>query len=103
MVSEIFTGETIESVEDNKGNLIFKKSKSDHSDEQKESNTTNTSELENEESVEQPGTTYLPELEREEFAAQGKEQKAKGLKILTPNQMLSGLPISLAHLKPGKT
>ena len=33
MVSEIFTGETIESVEDNKDNLIFKKSKSDHSDE----------------------------------------------------------------------
>ena len=29
------------------------------------------------------------------------EQKAKGLKILTPNQMLSRLPISLAQLKAG--
>ena len=29
------------------------------------------------------------------------EQKGKGLKILTPNQMLSRLPISLAQLKAG--
>ena len=28
-------------------------------------------------------------------------QKGKGLKILTPNQMLSRLPISLAQLKAG--
>ena len=28
-------------------------------------------------------------------------QKGKGLKILTPNQMLSRLPISLAHLEAG--
>ena len=27
------------------------------------------------------------------------QQKGKGLKILTPNQMLSSLPISLAHLQ----
>ena len=36
-----------------------------------------------------------------ESAAQGKKQTAKGLKILTPNQMLSRLPISLAQLKAG--
>ena len=29
------------------------------------------------------------------------EQKGQGLKILTPNQMLSRLPISLAQLKAG--
>ena len=28
-------------------------------------------------------------------------QEGKGLKILTPDQMLSGLPISLAQLKAG--
>ena len=29
------------------------------------------------------------------------DQEGSGLKILTPNQMLSRLPISLAHLKAG--
>ena len=43
----------------------------------------------------------MPELESEESVAQGKEQKPKGLKILTPNQMLSRLPISLAQLNAG--
>ena len=41
----------------------------------------------------------MPDLESEESAAQGKEQKGKGLKILTPNQMLNRLPICLAQLK----
>ena len=41
----------------------------------------------------------MPELESEEFAAQRRNQQGKGLKILTPNQMLSRLPISLAQLK----
>ena len=45
--------------------------------------------------------TGMPELESEESTAQGKEKKAKGLKILTPNQMLNRLPISLAQLKAG--
>ena len=31
----------------------------------------------------------------------GDKQSAKGLKMLTPNNMLSRLPISLAHLKAG--
>ena len=53
------------------------------------------------ETDEQPDTTDMPELESEEFAAQRREHEGKGLKILTPEQMLSGLPISLAQLKAG--
>ena len=43
----------------------------------------------------------MPELESEESAEQRRNQKGEGLKILTPNQMLSRLPISLAQLKAG--
>ena len=43
----------------------------------------------------------MPELESEESAAEGKNQPGQGLKILTPNQILSRLPISLAQLKAG--
>ena len=39
------------------------------------------------------------ELESEESAAQKINQSAKGLKILTSDQMLSRLPITLAQLK----
>ena len=46
---------------------------------------------------EQSDTTDIPELESEEST----EQRGQGLKILTPNQMLSRLPISLAQLKAG--
>ena len=49
----------------------------------------------------QPDTTNMPELESEESAEQWRNQQGKGLKILTPNQMLSRLPISLAQLKAG--
>ena len=42
-----------------------------------------------------------PNLKSEESGAQRKELKVKGLKILTPNQMLNRLPISLAQLKVG--
>ena len=45
--------------------------------------------------------TDMPELESEEFAAQRRNQQGKGLKILTPNQMRSRLPITLAQLKAG--
>ena len=41
----------------------------------------------------------MPELESEEPA----EQKGVGLKILTPDQMLSRLPITLAQLKAGNS
>ena len=43
----------------------------------------------------------MPDLESEESAAQRKNQRGQGLKILTPNQMLSKLPIYLAQLKAG--
>ena len=43
----------------------------------------------------------MPELESEEFAAERRNKQAKGLKILTPDQMLSRLPITLAQLKAG--
>ena len=45
--------------------------------------------------------TDMPELEREESAAQRREKEGQGLKILTPQQMISRLPTSLAQLKAG--
>ena len=42
---------------------------------------------------EQIDTTNIPDLESEESAAQKRNQEPKGLKLLTPNQMLSRLPI----------
>ena len=39
----------------------------------------------------------MPDLECEKSA----EQRGQGLKLLTPSQMLSRLPISLAQLKAG--
>ena len=41
----------------------------------------------------------MPDLESEQSAEQRRKQKGQGLKILTPQQMLSRLPISLAQLK----
>ena len=49
----------------------------------------------------QPDTTDMPELETEESAAKRRNQQGQGLKILTPDQMLSRLPITLAQLKAG--
>ena len=43
----------------------------------------------------------MSDLESEESAAQRKRQPGRGLKILTPNKMLSRLPISLAPVKAG--
>ena len=43
----------------------------------------------------------MPELEDEKSAAQRREHEGKGLKILTPEQMLRRLPIVLAQLKAG--
>ena len=45
----------------------------------------------------QPDTTNMPEFESEESAEQRRNQQGKGLKILTPNEMLSRLTISLAQ------
>ena len=46
-------------------------------------------------------TTDMPELESEESAEQRRNQKAERCKILTPSQILSKLPITLAQLKAG--
>ena len=43
----------------------------------------------------------MSELESEEFAEQRRNQQGKRLKILTPNQMLSRLPVNLAQSKAG--
>ena len=43
--------------------------------------------------------TDMPELESEESAEQRRNQQGQGLKILTPQQMLNRLPISLAQLR----
>ena len=43
----------------------------------------------------------MPELENEESAALNRKQKAQGLKKLTPQQILSRLPIFLDQLKAG--
>ena len=40
---------------------------------------------------------YMPELE----SGESTEERGQGLEILTQNQILSGLPISLAQLKAG--
>ena len=50
---------------------------------------------------EQPDTTDMPELESEVSAEQRRNQQGQGLKILTPDQMLSRLSISLAQIKAG--
>ena len=52
-------------------------------------------------SNEEPNTTDMPELESEEYAEQNKEKTGEGLKILTPDQMLIRLPITLAQLIAG--
>ena len=50
---------------------------------------------------EQPNTTDMPDLESEESAAQRRNEPGRGIKIFTPDQMLSRLPITLAQLKAG--
>ena len=45
----------------------------------------------------------MPELKSEESTAQRRNKNEQGLKILTPNQILSRLLISLAQLKVGNS
>ena len=52
-------------------------------------------------SDEQLHTTDKFDLQSKKSAAPKKNQPGRGLKILTPSQMLSRLPISLAQLKTG--
>ena len=54
-----------------------------------------------EEIDEERDTTIMAELESKESAAERRYQQGEGVKIITPNQMLSRLPISLAQLKAG--
>ena len=54
-----------------------------------------------EDTDEEIDTTIMAELESEESAAERRNQQGKGIKILTPNQMLSRLPISLVQLEVG--
>ena len=55
----------------------------------------------NKKSDEQLDTTDMSELESEESAAERRNQQGQGLKILTPDQTVSRLPITLAQLKAG--
>ena len=85
MVDEIFNGQINWFKENDQGDLeVFKEKPS----------------IKRKDSDKQPDTTNMHDLEGEESAAQ-EEQSGQGLKILTPNQMLSRLPISLAQLKAG--
>ena len=86
MVDEIFTGEIKTVKANNEGALEVFKEKSDR---------------EKQESDEQPDTTNMLELESEESAEENKKQRGVGLKILTPDQMLSRLSITLVQLKAG--
>ena len=52
---------------------------------------------------EEADITYMSELESEESAEQRRKRKGEGLKILTQNQMISRLPISLVQLKAGNS
>ena len=49
----------------------------------------------------QRDTTDMPDLESEESAEKNRKEKGVGLKILTPNQMLCRLPITLVKFKAG--
>ena len=86
VVNQIFTGES-ESVELNKeGNFEVFKEKLNK---------------EKQVSHEQLEPRDMPELGIEESAAKRRNQQGQGLKILTLNQILSRLPITLAQLKAG--
>ena len=87
LVDEIFTGK-IKSIKTNK---VLPEISEEKSDTQKK------------ESDEQTDTTDTPELETEQSAAERRNRQGKGLKILTPDQMLSRLPTTLAQLKAGNT
>ena len=80
---------------------IFKGSKADEEVDDEVDGEIDDEDNEDDETDEQPDTTDMPELESKESAAQKREDEGKGLKILTPQQMLSRLPISLAQLKAG--
>ena len=54
-----------------------------------------------EETDEEMDTTIMPELESKKSAAERRIRQGKGIKILTSDQMVSRLSISLAQLQAG--
>ena len=86
MVDKIFTGISKASEENNEGKLEFFEKKSD---------------IERKESDEQPDTTDMSEWESKKPAAKRRNQERHRLKILTPDQILSRLPVTLTQLKKG--
>ena len=82
-------------------NEIIIKSDSDQSDTKYEDSIAERTKLRRQKSNEQLDTTNVSELESEESAEQKINPQGHGLKILTPNQMLSRLLISLAQLNAG--
>ena len=52
-------------------------------------------------SYKESDTTNMPKLDSEQSAAERRNQEGRGLKILTPDQMLSRLSITLAQLTAG--
>ena len=88
MEFEIFTGKVrmLEKNDEDEFEVFLKKNKNTHN---------------KQESDEQTGTTNMPELESKESDAQRINQSGQGLNILTPDEMLSRLPITLAQLKAG--
>ena len=62
-----------------------------------------TDEDTDEDTDEEIDTTIMPELENEDSAAERTNQQGKGIKILTPKQMLSRLPTYLAKLRAGNS
>ena len=90
MIEEIFTGE-FKQYKLSSTKYWLLKSKSDKK----------KSSMVEQKSDKQPGTTDMPELESKESTAQRRNQQGKRLKILTPNQMLNRLPITLAQLNAG--
>ena len=62
-----------------------------------------TDEDTDEDTDEEIDTTIMPELESEDSAAERSNQQGKGIKLLTPNQMLIRSPISLAKLQAGNS
>ena len=75
MVKEIITAEAKELMENDKGEIYIFKPKSDHPDEQKESNTARQRFAE--QPNEQPDTIGIPDLESEESAEQKKMNQNK--------------------------
>ena len=70
-------------------------------DDEVDDETDNKTDDDDNENREEIDTADMPDLQSQESTAQKREHEGKGYKILTPKQVLSRLPISLAQLKVG--